>query len=68
MSKDSKLYVEKCGICNKNKKPNIKPKAGLGQYRARSPLERIHIGILGPPPVTKRGNKYILMIIDQFTK
>lgn len=37
-------------------------------YRARSPLERIHIGILGPPPVTKRGNKYILMIIDQFTK
>ena len=61
-------YVEKCGICNRNKKPNIKPKATLGQYHEGSPLERIHIDILGPLPVTKRGNKYILMIIDQFTK
>ena len=60
--------MKKYGICNRNKKPNIKLKATLGVYHAGSPLECIHIDILGPLPVTKRGNKVILMIIDQFTK
>jgi hypothetical protein len=55
MSKDAKLYVEGCGICNHNKKPSIKPKAALGQYHAGSPLERVHIDILGPLPVTIGG-------------
>lgn len=64
MSLDSKLYAENC---NKNKKPNIKAKAALGQYHAGYPFHRVHFDILGPLPVTKLGNKYILMIIDQFT-
>lgn len=68
MSQDSKLYVENCKVCNKNKKPNIKPRAALGEYHAGYPLHRVHFDILGPLPVTKQGNKYILMIIDQFTK
>ena len=54
--------------CNKNKKPNTKAKAALGQYHAGYPLQRVHFDILGPLPLTKHGNKYILMIIDQFTK
>ena len=31
-------------------------------------MERITIDILGPPPATKAGNKYILIIADYFTK
>ena len=68
MSQDSKLYVENCGVCNRNKKPNIKSKAPLGQYHAGYPMQHIHMDILGPLPESKRGNKYILMLIDQFTK
>jgi transposase InsO family protein len=68
MRSDCKEYVRSCEVCNKNKKPNVKAKAQLGQYHAGVPLERIHMDILGPLPETKNGNKYILMIIDQFTK
>ena len=31
-------------------------------------LERVHIDIMGPLMETQNGNKYILVIVDQFTK
>ena len=31
-------------------------------------MEKVHIDILGPLPVTRRQNVYVLMIVDQFTK
>ena len=65
---DTKLYVQTCPHCNKNKKPNKKPKFNLGQYHASSPLEKIHIDLLGPFPTSNSGNNYILSIVDQFTK
>ena len=68
MSQGSKLYVEYCGVCNKNKKPNIKSKAPLGQFHTGYPMHRIHMDILGLLPESKLGNKYILLLVDQFTK
>lgn len=68
LSKDSKLYVQNCSVCNKNKKSNIKARSSLGQYHAGSPMQRLHMDILGPLPITKNGNKYILMLFDQFSK
>lgn len=32
------------------------------------PLERIATGILGELPLTKKGNKYILVVADYYTK
>ncbi len=68
MGTDSKTYVETCAVCNKNKKPRVKPKAGMKNYHAGSPMERVHIDILGPLPETDRKNRYIFVMIDQFTK
>ena len=68
MSKDCQTYVSSCNICSINKKANIKAKAPLGLYHAGAPMERVHIDILGPLQPSLTGNKYILMIIDQFTK
>ena len=68
MTQDTKLYVKSCSVCNKNKKPTKTPRAMLEQYHAGFPMERVHMDILGPLPVTKLGNKYLLMVIDQFTK
>ena len=68
MSEDIELFVRLCIVCNKNKRANVKPRARLGQYRAGSPLERVHIDILGPFTESNRGNQYVLMIVDQFTK
>ena len=68
LSRDVELFVKSCSACNKNKKAPVKPKAPLGQYNAGSPLERVHIDILGPFTPSTRGNQYVLMIVDQFTK
>ena len=68
MSTACKLYVQACSICNRNKKASVKAKSELGQFHAGTPLERVHIDILGPLTPTTRGNKYILMLVDQFTK
>ena len=68
MNEDIELFVKSCSVCNKNKRANVKPRARLGQYHAGSPLERVHIDILGPFTESNRGNQYVLMIVDQFTK
>ena len=53
---------------NYQKKPQKKSKAHQVQYHAGSPLERIHIDILGPLIDTPRENQYVLVVVDQFSK
>ena len=65
MSADCESYVRTCPVCNVNKKPNKHAKAG--QYHAGVLLEKVHIDLMGPFVESNKGNKYILMIIDQFT-
>ena len=69
MSTDVTLYVKTCAICSKNKKPRIKPKAQLGSYHAGARMERVHLDMMGPlPPESDKGNKYIMVMVDQFSK
>ena len=68
LTADVKRYVKGCGACNRNKKASKKAKAPLSPYNTGQPLQRIHIDFLGPLPKTKKGNEYILMITDHFTK
>ena len=68
MAKDVELLVKSCNICNRNKKASTKAKVGLGQYHAGIPIERVHIDILGPFTPSNKGNQYVLMTVDQFTK
>jgi hypothetical protein len=65
MSKDCIQYVK---TCNQNKKVHIKPRAGLQSFHAGFPMERVHLDILGPFNTSEDGNRYVLMMIDQFTK
>ena len=62
------VYVRSCLVCNRQKKPQKKPNAHQVQYHAGSPLEMIHIDILGPLIETSRGNQYVLVVVDQFSK
>ena len=68
MTVDSSLYVRTCATCSKNKKASRTPRAGLGQYHAGAPIERVHIDMMGPFIESHNRNRYILMVIDQFTK
>ena len=40
----------------------------MKQFNVGAPLERVALDILGPLPTSKRGNKYILIVGDYFTK
>ncbi|CAC5404130.1 unnamed protein product [Mytilus coruscus] len=66
--KDVEQWCKCCNICTSRKPPSKKPKAPLQQYNVGAPFERIGIDILGPLPKSTRGNKFVLVIGDYFTK
>ena len=68
MRLDCDLHVKTCAVCNRNKKGLKHHRAPLGKYHAGAPLDRVHIDILGPITTSENGNRYVLMLVDQFTK
>jgi hypothetical protein len=61
-------YVKCCGHCQRRKSPNPAVKAPLGTITAERPFQRITWDITGPLPETDRGNKYILVVTEVFSK
>ena len=61
-------YCQTCTRCQGRKNPYRKSRGKLSQYIVGAPLERVALDILGPLPQTKQGNKYILVVVDYFTK
>ena len=68
MSEDCRLFVQQCTVCSMNKKTHRKARAELDQYLSGVPMGSVHVDLIGPLSTTKQKNKYILMIVDQFTK
>ena len=66
--RDIDLKCAECQECQARKMPQNVAKADLKQYHTGVPLERVAIDLLGPLPETKSGSKYIVVIIDYFTK
>jgi hypothetical protein len=54
--------------CSARKSPSKSFKAPLKIYNFGAPMERVALDIMGPLPVTERGNKYILVLGEYFTK
>ena len=61
-------YCKECDKCAARQPPKLSRRAPLGQYLVGQPMKRIAIDILGPLPVTNRGNIYVLVVCDLFTK
>ena len=68
MKQDVQIYVQQCDICAAAKESNKRPKASLGSMLVGAPMDRLATDILGPLPLTPRGNRYILVVGDYFTK
>ena len=68
LQNDVRAYVNGCEKCTKRKDPNMTKKAPLQAVRSGYPMERIAVDILGELPLTEKGNKYILVLADYFTK
>ena len=61
-------YIASCAAYATSKKPTHTEKAEMQEYHAGAPLDRIQLDILGPFPKSAKGNKYILLLVDQFSK
>ena len=68
MSADVRSYLRQCVVCAQKKGTPKKHRAPLQQLRVGGPLERIAIEVLGPLTETHRGNVYILVVGDYWTK
>ena len=68
MREDIENRIRTCHECQARKPPTPKPKAPLHSTLSSFPCQRVALDIMGPLPITDRGNRYILVIADYFTK
>ena len=61
-------YIKRCEQCEKYKPAKENTKANLQPIKSTRTMELIEIDFIGPLTTTKRGNKYILTIVDHFSK
>ena len=66
--KDVRQWCAHCDPCSSRRGPQRKNRAAMGQYNVEAPLEMIAIDVLRPLPASTRGNKYLLIVQDYFTK
>lgn len=67
MLRDIRRWCEQCVACQTRRSPVPKQKVPMGGFLVDHPLQRVATDIL-ELPVTSRGNRYILVVEDYFTK
>ncbi|GBL92230.1 Transposon Ty3-I Gag-Pol polyprotein [Araneus ventricosus] len=65
---DVEKWCRECHACGARKGPKIRTKGRLQRYNVGAPFERMALDILGPFPVTTKGNRYVVVLMDYFTK
>ena len=68
LRKDVEKWCRKCDKCAARKTPRIKPKAQMKQCQTGARWERIAIDFIGVLPKSEKGNKYLMVVVDYFTK
>ncbi|GBN29171.1 Retrovirus-related Pol polyprotein from transposon 412 [Araneus ventricosus] len=65
---DVEKWCRECHACGALKGPKTRTKGRLKRYNVGAPFERMALDILGPFPVTTKGNRYVLVLMAYFTK
>ena len=65
---DVKSWCRKCPVCSASQGPSTRSRGRMQKYNVGLPFERIAIDIAGPFPETDKGNRYILVAMDYFSK
>jgi Integrase zinc binding domain/Integrase core domain len=68
MRKDIFNYVAACEDCQKFKYINIPTATPMQLHEVREPWHTMGIDIMGPFPVTARQRRFLLVIVDYFTR
>ncbi|KAJ8948177.1 hypothetical protein NQ318_010450 [Aromia moschata] len=66
--RDVEEWCKRCDLCSAKKGPKTRSRGKMVQYLSGAPFERVAVDILGPLPVTDRGNKYLMVVMDYFSK
>ena len=65
---DVKRHISQCEECSRRKGSKRLPIAPLTSIPIGKPFDMIAMDVCGPFPITDRGNKYILVAADYFSK
>ncbi|GBN84704.1 hypothetical protein AVEN_234630-1 [Araneus ventricosus] len=65
---DVEKWCRECQACGARKGLKTRNKGLLQHYNAGALFERIALDILGLFPVTTKGNRYVLVLMDYFAK
>ena len=68
MAADVMSTVRSCPNCAKNRIRLIKNSNSMKLFPATAPLESMAMDLLGPLQKSKAGNRFILVMMDRFTK
>ena len=68
MNTDVQVYCQACKACAIRKTAGRKQKAEMRRYNAGLPMEEIAIDIMEPFPESEDGDKYVLVVVDSFSK
>ena len=68
MSETTKEVIKECEACQRTKVITTKTKEDTKTIKAEEAFEKIYIDICGPWKEMRHGEKYIMAIIDQFSR
>ena len=68
MSQQVSQYVRSCQDCQTKKGLRSRPAGLLSPIRSSEPFERIGIDLIGPFPLSRGGNRHVVIAVDYFTK
>lgn len=68
MRNDVSEWCRACDVCSAKKGPTRRNRAPLQLYSVGAPMERVAVDIAGPLPMTPRGNRFVCVVMDYFTK
>ena len=68
ISKDVEEFVGECKECILGKATPNKKEGYMQLFEAHEPFEIVHMDIVGPLPITRSGNRYILTMMDRYSR
>jgi hypothetical protein len=68
IASEVQLWVAECEQCNRRKTPAVTARAPRKSIEVGKPMELWAMDILGPLPITARGNQFVLVMSDHFSK